>query len=149
MDTSDYIQELLEINARHLETTCSGFRTADVYCVDRYGREIHFSPPQKIDDDIFRLMTTFSGEFQSADDISLLCRAFARFYYGFIAVHPFSNGNYRTACTFIQRRAKEKSYNIASLQILRKILLEGAVATEMQKLMTAFKVVLKPLRKES
>ncbi|HEX2753353.1 MAG TPA: Fic family protein, partial [Alphaproteobacteria bacterium] len=134
-----------QINARHLETTSSGFRTSDVYCIDRYGREIHFSPPREIDDDLSRLLAVFSGEFQSADDISLLSRAFARFYYGFIAVHPFSNGNHRTVCTFLQRRAQEKSYDLESLKLLRKILLEGSVAAEMQKLITAFKLILKPI----
>jgi len=144
MNIDIYIKELVAINGGHLEIKDNYFRAADGYCIDKSGREISFSAPEEIDASLRRVITVFSDEFESANDLASLSRTFARFYYGFIAVHPFTDGNYRTACTFLQRRAQEKSYEIASLRILKKILLEGAVAAEMQKLMTAFEIILKP-----
>lgn len=144
MDTESYINELMSINALHLQTAGSHFRTDEGYCIDRFGREIIFSAPHEIDTRLHHLMAIFASEFRHADSLASLSLAFARVYYGLIAIHPFSNGNYRTACTFIRRRAHEKSYAVGSTDILRKILLEGATAEEMKKLMVAFGIILKP-----
>lgn len=140
----DYLQELIAINSLHVSAWSNGFRSDDGYCIDRFGREIQFAKPEEIDANVHKLIEIFSSEFKSANDLALLSRAFARFYYGFIAIHPFEDGNHRTACIFLQKRADEKSYEITSLNILKKILLEGDVQTEMQKIIMAFKIVLKP-----
>ena len=138
-----YVQELVTLNAKHLGGV-AGFRTWNVSCIDKFGREICFFSPDEIENSIYRLMTVFSEEFQNAADIFSLSRSFAKFYYGFIAIHPFPNANRRTAFTFLENRANDKAYRIVSIELLQKILLEGSVATEMQKLMILFSEILKP-----
>lgn len=141
---SGYLQELLQINAFHRNMAVDGFRTTDVFCTDKFSRKISFSKPTEIQSSIDSLLTSFAVEFDKAQDLPALALCFARFFYVFIAIHPFEDANRRSAFTFLERRAKEKAYDIHSIDLLRRVLLEGAVAEEMQKLRSLFIRILQP-----
>lgn len=141
--TDSYIEELHEINAVHRGDR-HGFRTSDVFCVDKLGRKINFSKPEVVGQQTKQLMEVFAAEFDNAKDIPAIALSFARFFYAFIAIHPFRDANRRTAFTFLKSRAHEKSCDIQSLDVLRRVLLEGAISEEMQKLRSLFITMLKP-----
>jgi fido (protein-threonine AMPylation protein) len=137
-----YIEELKDINGRYV-SAARGFRTEHVFCVDKFDRPVAFAAPADIDGGMNHLMAVFAEEFAAASDRFLLSRTFARFYYGFIAIHPFIDANRRTAFVFLENRAAERSCKIESIDILRKVLLEGQVEAEMQKLIALFEAILK------
>ena len=141
---SGYKQELMAANAFHQNMEVAGFRSTDVFCTDKFNRKITFSKPADIKSGIDQLLTLFATEFEKAVDVPALALCFARFFYVFISIHPYEDANRRTAFTFLERRAKEKSYEIYSIDLLRRVLLEGAVTEEMQKLRSLFIKILKP-----
>ena len=132
------------INAKYVDDVNQGFRIGEVHCIDRKGRAVRFSKPGDVEKDCYRLLSVFSREFQiSADLFSLSC-VLAKFYLGLIAIHPFRDGNRRTAFAFLEKRANDKGYSTGSLDLLRNILFEGDVAAEMQKLIILFsRIILK------
>ncbi|MFN7112870.1 MAG: Fic family protein [Alphaproteobacteria bacterium] len=139
-----YVQELNILNSAYRSTELRGFRTTEVFCVDKFGRDVTFSKPSDIPLEMDRLMQAFAEEFKNAGDLPSLALCLARFFYVFIAVHPFADGNRRTAFAFLAKRAAEKSYDIQAIDTLRCVLLQGDVAEEMQKLRSLFMVMLKP-----
>lgn len=142
-----YVQELDSINAAYRSGKLTGFRSTQVICIDKYGREVGFSAPPDIPFEMGRLMQAFAEEFKNAADIPSLALCFARFFYVFIAVHPYADANRRTAFDFIKRRAAEKSCDIGDIDMLRRVLLQGDVAEEMNKLRSLFIVLLTPQAK--
>ncbi len=138
----EYLADLLSLN-EFLSSKDKGFRTQDVYCVDINNRKINFAAPSDIAQNMAQLMSVFAAEYERASTVPLLSKAFAKFYYGFISVHPFMDANRRTAFAFIEKRAANKGYDIGSLDVLRNIILEGHVAAEMKKLIVIFEYLLK------
>ena len=139
----DYAEELHTINAAYRGGR-QGFRTTEVCCADVFGRKISFSKHHDVPLEMARLMDVFAAEFDSTDDIPAIALCFARFFYAFIAIHPFRDASRRTAFAFMENRSREKSCDIHSINVLRRVLLEGDVAAEMQKLRSLFITMLKP-----
>jgi hypothetical protein len=141
---SSYIEELTGLHADIAETPGEGFREAPVICVDRHDREVHFTPAADIARKMNALLGVFADEYERAIDVASLSASLAKFYYGAIAIHPFMDANRRAAFAFLERRAKEKSYRLQGIDLLRQCLFEGDVPREMQKLTALFTHILKP-----
>lgn len=143
--TSDqYLRDLQTINGTHRGGGIQRYRTKDVICLDAFGRTIAFSKPEKLTPEMTRLLAVFTAEFAQVADVPALALTFARFYYAFIAIHPFDDANRRTAFTFMECRAREKSFTICRPELLRRVLLEGNVAEEMQTLRSLLITMLQP-----
>jgi fido (protein-threonine AMPylation protein) len=137
-----YIQELRDI---HAEISGDGqFRHESVVCIDKFDREIHFTPHDQINERLAELMAVFAWELKAALTHRALAATLAKFYYGFIAIHPFKDANRRTAFVFLINRAEERGYHLFSISLLRKVLFEGNVRQEMEKLTALFTQMLKP-----
>jgi fido (protein-threonine AMPylation protein) len=85
-----------------------------------------------------QLEFTWAKDFAAAQDLSSLAFAFAKFYYAFIAIHPFVDGNQRTAIKFIEDVALDRGYQMQPTPLLRKVHLQGNVPEELKKLTIVF-----------
>ncbi|MEZ0226142.1 MAG: Fic family protein [Alphaproteobacteria bacterium] len=139
-----YLHELKDLHGEIAGNPDEDFRGQPVICVDRHDREIHFTPHAQIGEKMTALLSAFAEEFKDAADVRAVSAALAKFYYGIIAIHPFTDANRRTAFAFIERRAREKSYAVSGIALLRNCLFEGKVAREMEKLTALFTHILKP-----
>jgi hypothetical protein len=142
--TQQYLHELKEIHGEIAGKPGEDFRGQSVICIDRHDREIHFTPHEQIGEKTNALLSAFANDFGLAEDLRAVSAALAKFYYGIIAIHPFTDANRRTAFAFVERRAREKSYSIIGIDLLRNCLFEGKVAREMEKLTALFTHILKP-----
>jgi hypothetical protein len=139
-----YLQELKDLRGGIAGNSGEDFRGQSVICIDRHDHEIHFTPHEQIARKMNSLLTAFADEFCAAADCRAVSAALAKFYYGIIAIHPFTDANRRTAFAFIELRAREKSYAVSGIDLLRNCLFEGKVAREMEKLTALFTHILKP-----
>lgn len=120
------INELLRISQRTLNYQGeAGFRTIDVFCRARTGETIRFASPDHIPSQLFGLMKKFQTMLDAGNDIETVSKAFSLFWLGFIAIHPFVNGNGRTGKVYIQKKADEIGYTLKKPEILDSILLLG------------------------
>lgn len=142
LNAQHYIQELKDIHAEIAGE--STLRDVAVTCIDKHDREIHFTPCHQINEKLADLMFIFTWEYKAAVNHRALAACLAKFYYGFIAIHPFKDANRRTAFIFLINRAEEQGYHLFSIALLRKCLFEGKVQAEMEKLTALFTHMLKP-----
>ncbi len=147
MHDTPYLNDLCEINAS-LETCSGKLRETDVFCIDKYDREIIFDKPDNVLPHIQKLLSVFSQEYREAKTKTEVACALAKFYYGIIVIHPFDNGNRRTAFAFMKKISYEKLYELQSLELLQKILFEGDVNDDMKKLAAVFYHMLQPLQEQ-
>ncbi|MFK8136719.1 MAG: Fic family protein [Bdellovibrionales bacterium] len=111
----------------------STYRVEPVYCVSRDNRKIVFTSPELIEsklDSLLGLFNTYLTEVKNTKDLS---KVLGIFWVGFISIHPFSDGNGRTAKKII------KSYTgLASLNFLDQYLIEGNAKSDIQALSNQF-----------
>lgn len=120
------INELLRISQRTLNFEGEpGFRKIDVYCRARTGETIRFAAPDHIPSQLFGLMKKFQTMLENGKDVESVSKAFSLFWLGFIAIHPFINGNGRTGKAFIQKKAQDLGFVLKKAEILDSILLLG------------------------
>jgi len=141
MGGSTYLSEIQAMNAG-VVGNCGVFRRENVFCVDRFGRDISFYKPEDVVPAMQNLMEIFSSEYAAALDCGSLAIVLAKFYYSLIAIHPFSDGNRRTAFAFLEARARDKSYHLRKIELLQKLLFEGDVKGDMKKLTALFQYML-------
>lgn len=144
METQSYLSELRDINAR-IDGHSGAFRRDGVFCIDKFGREVSFYKPEDVDPAIQSLLDIFTVDFAAASDKGSLSLILAKFYYSLIAIHPFPNGNRRTAFAFLEERAQEKSYHLYNVELLQKLLFEGDVQGDMKNLTALFQYMLQPI----
>jgi fido (protein-threonine AMPylation protein) len=138
-----YIDELQSLHRDVLPAGPHGWRGSEVTCTDKYGREVRFSAAADAPHHLSALLGVFAEEFAGARDRLDLSACLARLYYGLIAIHPFADGNRRTAFAFLDRRAAEKSFALEGIELLQKCLLEGDVPGDMQRLAALFEHMLR------
>lgn len=139
-----FLSELQTINAE-IAGNHGGFRRGEVFCVDRFGRDIGFYKPEDVDPAMHGLMAIFADEYAPATDKGHLALILAKFYYSLIAIHPFSDGNRRTGFAFLKARVEEKGWCLQNIELLQKLLFEGNVQEEMKKLTALFQHMLQPI----
>lgn len=130
--------ELRRLNATVLEHSSepSPFRTTEVLCVARDGNEIAFCEPQWIDQKLRAILEVASSLLRDATSANATAYAAALLWMGIIAVHPFADGNGRTAFRFIVSRLDRSKHRIdaADYPILRRYLIRGDVNNDLRNL---------------
>lgn len=134
------INELLRISQRVLNYgEPPGFRTVNVFCRARTGETIRFASPDQIQGQLVSLMSKFQTMTSRCQDINDYARAFSVFWLGFIAIHPFINGNGRTGKEYLLKKANEKGLILNRPELLDGILLLGDLPRDLSLLQIYFK----------
>lgn len=141
----NYVNDLIRINQRVLNYSLpGGYRTDDVVCVARTGQKVRFAPHAVVPGSMELLINKFTTLLEESKDLEKFAYALSFFWLGFIAIHPFPNGNGRTGKEFLSLMAKEKNLSISSIADLDKILLTGNLNQDLPQLQHIFINSLKP-----
>lgn len=134
------INELLRISQRILNfEEAPGFRTINVVCRAYTGQTIRFAAPEHISTQLLGLMTKFHTLLEEAQDLEAYSHAFAVFWLGFIAIHPFVNGNGRTGKEYLVKKARQHGLVLAHPELLDRVLLLGDLPRDLGLLKIYFK----------
>lgn len=139
MKTSqDIVNELVVINSKiQCFKQPLGFRSQSVYCLSREGQQITFAPPHQVLPLLQKITTEFLFSIQKDTTIQGFVQAITLFWIGFISIHPFNDGNGRTAKEFIRRIALTTAYEVVSFDLLDKVLLTGNLKSDIPRVETA------------
>ena len=111
------LTHLTSINQRVLkEKEQSGFRVDSVKCIANTGQEISFLAPEMIEIALIKL-------FERVNKTKDLINSMAICWIGLISIHPFSNGNGRTAKEYLKLMASNKDIQFNNLYQIDSILL--------------------------
>lgn len=133
------INELLRISQKILQyQEAPGFRTVDVFCVSKTGQKILFAAPEQVQKQLVGLMTNFRDLLSKSHDLGSYAKAFSVFWLGFIAIHPFINGNGRTAKEYLQNKIQESGLALSRMELLDGILLLGDLSRDLSLLQDYF-----------
>lgn len=139
-EATQEINELLRLSSRTLNFEGpAGFRTVPVVCTARTGQTIRFTSPEMIGPQLLGLMNKVRNLLRANSDIDSVARAFSMFWLGFIAIHPFINGNGRTGKAYLEKKASELGFSLKNLHILDQILLLGDMNRDLSLLQIYFK----------
>lgn len=130
------INTLLRISRRF--NVESDFRKVTVVCQAKTGQIVRFTPPEAIPYQLIKLMSKFQTLCISASGSSELSEAFSLFWLGFIAIHPFTNGNGRTGKLYLIQKARELGYVFHQPEGLDMILLWGNIQEDLKELNSFF-----------
>lgn len=130
------INTLLRISRRF--TGESDFRAIPVVCQARTGQIIRFTTPEAIPYQLIKLISKFQSLCKTAHSSSMLSEAFSLFWFGFIAIHPFTNGNGRTGKLYLNQKARELGYVLHQPDGLDGILLHGNIQQDLKELNNFF-----------
>lgn len=134
------INELLRLSQRTLNFEGEpGFRKVDVYCRASTGEKIRFAAPDHIPAQLLGLMKKVKSLLEDQNDIEKVARAFSIFWLGFIAIHPFINGNGRTGKAYLMKKTQELGLELKKTEILDSILLLGEPKRDLSLLEIYFK----------
>lgn len=137
---SNEINELLRLSQLTLNYEGDpGFRKVDVYCRASSGEKIRFAAPDLIPSHLLSLMSKVKSLLEQKNDIETISRAFSIFWLGFIAIHPFINGNGRTGKAYLLKKAQELGLVLKKTEILDSILLLGDPKRDLTLLEIYFK----------
>ncbi len=139
------MNQLIRLNSKLLGSQALGrFREESVYCVARSGQKITFTPPSEIVGTLALVLEEFNSLLSGSETIEEISFALSYFWMGFIATHPFMNGNGRTAKAFLEQKAKSLGLEL-NLAGIDSILLEQDPQQNMQLLYPYFLQNLKQL----
>ena len=134
------INELLRLSQLTLNYEGEpGFRQVDVYCRAITGEKIRFAAPDHIPSQLLGLMKKVKSHLEEKSDIDTVSRAFSIFWLGFIAIHPFINGNGRTGKAYLMKKTQELGLVLKKSEILDSILLLGDAKRDLSLLEIYFK----------
>lgn len=111
------INTLIQMNRKiqRLESQID-FRDHDVYCIAKNGKRIKFLPHSLIKISLVNL-------FQKSDKMNDPIQKLAILWIGIISIHPFANGNGRTAKMFLKYKAQKLNLYISKIDEIDSILL--------------------------
>jgi fido (protein-threonine AMPylation protein) len=137
------VNRLLLINQKILNYSGNcGFRNHDVVCLAKTGQTVRFTSPNVLHSQLNLLMENFYSFYEKANNSDSLSAAFSYFWLGFIAIHPFTDGNGRTGKEYISQKIKEKKLPKKNLASLDSILLKGETTKDLQQLRNIFRDIL-------
>lgn len=149
LSVSEKINELTRVNQRIVNyADPAGFRTVDVVCQARTGQTIRFASPEAIPTQLVGLLTKFENLIGRESTLENLSQAFSLFWLGFIAIHPFYNGNGRTGKVYLMHKAQEMGFVLRKPDTLDAILLQGDVQRDLSLLQIYFMSNLTPKDKK-
>lgn len=102
-----------------------GLRSAPAWCVTRDGRAVEFAAPAEIPAALERCLARWREDAAAGGDALRLAFAAARFWLAFIAIHPFVDGNGRTARAYLRRELDALGCAIGDFALIDRYLIEG------------------------
>jgi len=139
------MNQLIRLNSKLLGSQALGrFREQSVYCTARSGQKITFTPPSEIVGTLAMVLEEFNSLIAGSETVEEISFAMSYFWMGFIATHPFMNGNGRTAKAYLEQKAKTLGLEI-NLAGIDGILLEQDPQQNIQLLYPYFFQNLKQL----
>ena len=103
------MNQLIRLNSKLLGSQALGrFREQSVYCTARSGQKITFTPPSEIVGTLAMVLEEFNSLIAGSESVEEISFAMSYFWMGFIATHPFLNGNGRTAKAYLEQKAKSQ-----------------------------------------
>jgi fido (protein-threonine AMPylation protein) len=111
------LNHLILLNQRFNSVEKWQIRQCDVYCEDET-RVFHFAHYKKINQLLLKTLKLFVLSFQRAKSKSEVARSLSLFWLSFISIHPFRDGNGRTAKAYINEKLKLKSFHLNNLSVL-------------------------------
>lgn len=139
------MNQLIRLNSKLLGSQALGrFREQSVYCTARSGQKITFTPPSEIVGTLAMVLEELNSLIAGSETLEEISFAMSYFWMGFIATHPFMNGNGRTAKAYLEQKSKTLGLEI-NLSGIDGILLEQDPQQNMQLLYPYFLQNLKQL----
>ncbi len=139
------MNQLIRLNSKLMGHEALGrFREQSVYCVARSGQKITFTPPQEIVGSLAMILEEFNSLLAGSENLEEISFAMSYFWMGFIATHPFMNGNGRTAKAFLDQKARSLGLEV-DLKGVDSILLEADPQQNIKELYPYFLQNLKQL----
>ena len=139
------MNQLIRLNSKLMGSAAQGkFREQSVYCVARSGKKITFTPPSEIEGTLAMVLEEFNSLLSGSENLEEISFAMSYFWMGFIATHPFMNGNGRTAKAYLDLKARSLGLEI-NLSGIDTILLEAEPTQNMKQLYPYFLQNLKQL----
>lgn len=147
---SRHLSRLLALNlrVRGVEDAASprapGWRDRPAWCVTRDGRRVAFAPPAAIDPHLRRCLERWEELAAARPTWKEAAAGAARFWLAFIAIHPFVDGNGRTAKAFLRMGLERLGYRVRGFELIDRLLLEGR-PDDLDRLAALFLVSLEPM----
>lgn len=116
-----------------------GLRDAPAWCLARDGSVVRFAAPEDVASSLETCLADWRDSTALARDPLALASACARFWRSFIGIHPFVDGNGRTAKEFLRRELEPLGSAIPDFKLLDRFLMEGK-DDELEKLTWLFLV---------
>lgn len=114
---------LVQTNGRVLGKSPQGLRNSDVFCVTKNNQIVDFLESQWVGPALQKCLENFNKEMEEAEHIKEKIFAISKFWISFIAIHPFTDGNGRTAKSIVRQSLKNAVGIDADPAILDEILL--------------------------
>jgi hypothetical protein len=120
-----------------------GLRRENVFCIAKTGQKIKFTPHQEVAGSLALLMEQFLELNTHAQTLEEVALSYSYFWLGFIGIHPFMNGNGRTAKAYLIKKAQSQNFEL-NVHGLDGILLKGNLQEDMNQLIQYFITNLNP-----
>lgn len=117
----------------------STFREQDAFCGTRDHRVVKFVPASEIQDFLTKTFKRFIDIYDNAINQDQIEFSMAYIWLGLISIHPFKNGNGRTAKHYISEKLKEKDYELKSTAELDAFILDENTHQNLTALIKIFK----------
>lgn len=128
---TEEIERLFHINQSILKTNTPKLRNKNLFCVTRDGKEICYMAPNQIDTKLDDLMDTVFALCQRSEQCDSLLKSLAVFWLGFVEIHPFEDGNLRTAKEYIRHKLDTAHLPVISLRPLERVKLVGDIKVDL------------------
>ncbi|MBI4348894.1 MAG: Fic family protein [Elusimicrobia bacterium] len=120
-----------------------GWRRERAYCVARDGRVVSFVAPELVEPMLGGCLGRWIEEAARRPGLPELARSVARFWLAFVAIHPFVDGNGRTAKAFLRSELERLGYRLLGFDLIDRYLIEGRPA-DFDRLTALFLVSIVP-----
>ncbi len=142
------IDHLVLLNSQILNFKNIGIRNKPVFCKDKQGTEYEFLPPEVVPEALSLVLEDFSGRWEMANSLDTIARLCAQFWLNFISIHPFENGNGRTAESYLVDRLYEKDLELRDVRVFKGYVMGHQSADEdFKNLYKLFLVSICPIEK--
>lgn len=126
-------------------------RDEDVCCVRRDGKLAIFGNKDKVLRSFITYIDLWKNNFGKAQNLKDVARSSAHFWLTFISIHPFEDGNGRTAKKLLEKIVTMKGFKVKSYYFIDRYLFKGDVKEDLFHLENLFVASLEKnnLRKEA
>lgn len=115
-----------------------GFRSSGVFCVARDGRKIEFVDHAQVPALIEKCLNLFNENMAESSRLDEIALSAALFWMGFIAIHPFVDGNGQTAKTVIEKALAKRQLRMITFDLIDRYLIEGDLEEDVPVLQKLF-----------